>query len=325
MRKWRLANWCSVTAIPLTPASDASMFARAGGMHVAALTATSNRQWLTPPLPTVVPAFMQSVEHLNQLAITRDGSGLIGRTRVGEWLYWDIGPDTRPAEQIAREAALLNPDQTVVKNGLAVQLPESDCQALCTDDSRPPIWIGGFPQDQIPQRQPNLPANLVDLTAFYNEPLSWVHSVQFSTYRELAPGVHRFFGVDYDVRGIVTLSMKGFASVVDPDRLPPLDIRRIRPGIDRFAALNLLFAGFSNIQVEKNVRMRWSSSTIAMAAGNVCRSSIVRTLMHRGRTRKASLDKCRPAFAWRATNAGTPNADMPTSKIFSVRIANPHP
>ena len=309
----------------LALASDASMFARAGGMDVVALTATSNRQWLTPPLSTAVPTFTTVIEHPTQLIITRDGTGLIGRTRIGEWLYWDIGPDTRSAERIAREAALLNPDQAAVKNGLAAQLPESERQTIRANDPGPPIWIGGFPQDQIPQRQPNLPANLVDLSAFYNEPLSWVHSVRFSTYRELAPGMHRFFGIDYDVRGIVALSMKGFESAIDPDRPPPFGVRGIHPGVDRFAALNLLVAGFANVQREKN--RPYAMVEIDYRDGGREHLPLIdhRDVDASWSDEEGKPGEVSPRVAWRATNVGAPNGGEATSKIFSVRIANPHP
>jgi hypothetical protein len=114
------------------------MFARAAGVNIVALASTSSLRWLTPSLPTATRTLEQLTEHPTQLAITRDGGGIVGRTHFGELLYWDIAPDTRPVDRIVREAALLDPDQTVVKGSLSVPLPEADRNALrAADPGRP--------------------------------------------------------------------------------------------------------------------------------------------------------------------------------------------
>ena len=311
----------------LALSADASMFARAAGANLVALASTRSLQWLTPPLPlpTAVPPSSQFAEHIAQLAITRDGNGIVGRAHLGELLYWDIAPDARPVERIVREAALLNPDQTVIKGSLAAPLPDADRQALRAVDPGPPLSAGGPRVDPIPARQPGLATNLFDLSASYNEPLAIVHRIMSSTYRELAPGVHRFLGVDYDVRGIVALSMKGFAPSVDAVRPPPQAVRGIRPGVARFQALDLLMAGYGGLAVEK--KTAYAIVELDYRDGSRERLPLIyqQDLDATWSENDGKAGNPGPRIAWRATDAGTPLGYQKYSKIYSVHLANPHP
>ena len=49
-----------------------------------------------------------------------------------------------PIGRIVREAALLNPDQTLVKGSLSPPLPDADREALRAADPGPPLHTGGF-------------------------------------------------------------------------------------------------------------------------------------------------------------------------------------
>jgi hypothetical protein len=310
----------------LTLAAGASMFARAASMNAVTLTSTSTLQWLTPLLPTSVPTPGLFLEHPIQIAVTLDGNGLVGRTRNGHWLYWDVSPDSRPAQRIAREAALLNPDQKLTKAALSSPLAEDDRQALRAADPGPPVWVGGFEPARIPPRQTDLPARLFDLSPNYNESLHLLHRTQFSSFREFAPGVHRFHGVDFDARGILALSMKGFAPEVDPERPPPREMRGIHPGIERFAALDLLLTGFSALNTtEKNrpfamIEFDYQDGSRERRPILEGRSILPTWLETNGKPGGTTVP-----VAWRATNTGTPAGYQKDSKIYITRIANPHP
>jgi hypothetical protein len=163
------------------------------------------------------------------------------------------------------------------------------------------------------------------LSALYNEPLTIVHRIMSSTYRELAPGVHRFLGVDYDVRGILALSMKGFAPSVDATRPPPQSVRGIRPGIDHFAALNLLAAGYGGLAVEK--KSPYAIVEIDYRDGGRERLPLIyyQDIDATWSESEGKAGNATPRVAWRATNAGTPLAYEKISRIYGVRLANPHP
>ncbi len=306
-------------------AADGSMFARAGGMDRVNLASTSDRNWLAPALPTGVPTADQHAEFPTHLAFTRDNKGLVGRTRGGEWLYWNIEPDTRPADQIVSEAALLNPAQVEVKDGLSQPLSDAQRGALRAADAGPPVHLGGFPEQPVPPRPANLPANLFDLGAFYDRPLQWMSRIRYSTFRELAPGVHRFLGVDYDVRGVIQTSMKGFAAEADPGHPPPPAVRGVRPGVGRFAALDVLVA--QHTTMEHAEEKPFASIELDYRDGGRERMPIIyrRDAADVWAGEEGKQGEASPRVAWRATEARTPWSVMHFSRVYSVRLVNPHP
>lgn len=318
-----------VDALALSP--DTTMFARAATEDRVMLTSTRDLEWLSPLLPVAVPALDAYREHPTQLAFTPDGHGLIARMRQREWLYWDIRPDQRPVNLVAREAALLNPDQTKLKHGMATLLPASERKALRADDPGPPLFLGAFPAESPTPRQPDLPSRLFDLTRYFNTPLRGVagHNYIFGAYQELTPGLHRFLGVDYDVRGIIALAEPSFAGQVNPDRPPPQTLRGIRPGIDRFSALDLLMTSYdceepfntSNAIVE----LDYADGTHARLP-LLCGQDFVPAMADDDVAKQLGLIKSgetMPHAAWRATNISTPFPSIST--ISAVRVVNPHP
>jgi WD40 repeat protein len=318
-------------ALALSP--DTTMFARAPGQDRVVFTSTRDLQWLSPLLPTGVPALDAYREHPTQLAFTPDGNGLIARMRQREWLYWDIRPDLRPVDLIAREAALLNPDETRLKHGLALPLPDSERQALRADDPGTPLYLGAFPAESPTPRQPDLPPRLFDLTSYFNAPLRGFagHNYTAAAYHELTPGVHRFLGVDYDVRGIIALAEPSFAGQLNPDRKPPQVVHGIHPGIERFAALDLLMASYdcegSNKDSNAIVELDYADGSRARLP-LMCGEDFVANYADDDAAKSSGMIKrdggIAPA-AWRATNIGTPAADHWTSAISAARVVNPYP
>ena len=309
----------------LSLADDATMYARAASMNSVVLSSTSDRGWLSPPLPTAVPTEHQHAEFPTHLAITRDDRGLIGRTRSGQWLYWNIAPDPRPVERIGREAAVLNPVQTAVAGGMSPALPDAERADLRATDPGPPVHIGGFSEPPIPPRQANLPANLIDLGPYYNRPLQTMSQLRYFTFRELTPGLHRFLGVDYDVRGFIQTSMPGFALHIDQERPPPQAVRDIRLNIGRFDALDLLIAEYAGMEGEGP--RPFAVVELDYRDGNRERLPILclRIDCTVWNPEADLLDKTAPPVAWRATDAGVPWGVWHASKIYSMRLVNPHP
>lgn len=325
-----LASYGKQEASVLALSPDSTMFARANEDHVV-LTSTRDLQWLSPLLPVEVPALDAYREFPTQLAFTPDGNGLVARMRQREWLYWDVRPDLRPIALISREAELLNPDQTKLKHEMATMLPASERRALRADDPGPPVFPGAFPAEAPTPRQPNLPSRLFDLTQYFNAPLVGLAGQNYiaAAYQELTPGLHRFLGVDYDVRGIIALAEPSFAHQVNPDHPPPQEVRGIRPGIDRFAALDLLMTSFT---CEDPI-----NASNAVVEFDYADGSHARQLLQCGRDFLPNYDDDAEArvsklvnpdggvvpVAWRATNIGS--AFHWISTIDAVRVVNPHP
>ena len=309
----------------LTLADDASMFARATSMSSIALTSTTDLTWLSPPLPTSLPTEQQHIEFPTHLAITRNGNGVVGLNRSGQWLYWNIEADKRPIAHIESEAALLNPVEIAIKGAISPPLSADKRAALRSDDPGTPVHVGGFPALPIPPRSTNVPANLFDLSAFYNQPLQFVSRLYYFSFAELTPGMHRFQGVDYDVRGLIQTSMPGFALQINPERPPPQAVRGIRPGIIRFAALNVLFTQHTLTEAEGLRAM--ATVQLDYRDGSHERLPIECT----GPSCSAwypeadVLDEPAPRVAWRATDAGIAWSTWHPTKIYTVRLVNPHP
>jgi serine/threonine protein kinase len=309
----------------LSLAHDASMFARAAGMNLVIVTSTSDLNWLSPPLPTSLPTEHQVIEFPTHLAITRDGSGVVGRNRSGQWLYWNIEPDKRPIAQIQSEAALLNPVQAAVKDGLSPPLPAADRASLRADDAGAPVHVGGISPSTIPPRRTALAANLFDLSVFYNQPLQTVSRLYYFSFAELAPGVHRFLDVDYDVRGFIQTSMPGYALKIDPERPPPQFVSGIHPGIEKFSALNVLFAQHTWLErpelramaiVQLDYRDGSHERLPIQCVGADCSAWFPEADM---------LDETAPPVAWRSTDAAIPWSVWHATKIYAVHLKNPHP
>jgi hypothetical protein len=302
----------------LTLAPDASMFARGVWASVsqagAMLTSTrGSHPWVSPLMPEALPAR----DPISHLAFTRDGSGLIARSRLGAWLYWDVSPDPRPIDRISREAVLLNPDQSTVKGGMTPALSDAERQELRADDSGFTPPAESLVAAPYPPRQADAQPELFDLSAFYNCPLGegQIDPHGNASY-ELAPGLHRYLGVDYDVRGAIV------ATAVSTEHPVPnlIMMRGIRPGIARFAALHILMTGDGFLAAL--APRPYAIVELDYVDGGRARIPIVYQ-----RDVSASWRDYAPAarVAVQARNFGLSETDVAPHRTFAPRVANPHP
>ena len=290
----------------LALAPDGSLFAHATNTN-AVLTSTRSLVWLSPPMPV-------TGDSPTHLGFTRDGHGLIGRGADGSLSYWDVSPDLRPISQLEREAELLNPDRTKVKGALAADRSDVERQLLRGNDPGAPARPEPEPTaPRYPPRRADTSPNLFDLGAFYNLPIGSGDDVhQPAGPYELAPGRHRFLGVDYDVRGAIMPTGTGVRHLAGAQH--PAAVRGIHPGIPRFAALNILMTGCC--MLASHEPHPYAFVELDYADGSRERLAIVyqRDVMEAWSEDPAGN---RARVAWRAHDGAF--------RLFHVRCANPHP
>jgi eukaryotic-like serine/threonine-protein kinase len=328
----QLGPLAGVERLALALAPDATMFAHANTAAVG-LVSTRSLQWLSPVMPASLPqALDYDSEYLAQLALAADGSTLVGRSRRNVWLRWNVTPDQRAADRLAREAALLSGPRDTAGGLFPPPLTAAERRDLREQDDGPfSLHAVDGRADVIAPRRPDASADLVDLGA------ARAAVVGDRTFDELqyelptlAPGLHRFLGVDYDVRARLRLEYDG-ATVDATKRAADKTgtVRRvegIRPGIARFAALDVL-ANAPGV-LRRDERGPYAYVEIAYRDGGRERLPILYLSdMGGGSVIKGNGEPSRgnPRIAWRAIDAGPPQSGSDFTPISAVRLVNPHP
>jgi WD40 repeat protein len=295
----------------LALAPDARTFAR-GTRRGVVLTSTQDARWITPELS----AGLNEDDSTLQLAYTLDGRGVVARSSRGRWLYWDAAPDARPASELLRVAELLHPNPDLLPQQIAPQLAAAERAALRRADTGPaPPMSAGAPFT-IPPRQDGLSPLLFDLTSSYNKPIAAEKDLNMFAFNvsQFVPGVHRLLGVDYDARGEIELSQGETLSGV------PFRVAGVRPGVARFAALNVLVSANGMLRTQEQVP--YAFVELEYRDGGRARLPIIynRDIKEWWRTVWDTPGR----IAWRLRDYGTGRMGMAQSMV-TVRLANPHP
>jgi hypothetical protein len=307
-------------ALALSP--DASMFARAQDGSIQ-LTSTRSLGWLSPAMPASLPWIGDGrSDHATHLVFSPDGNRIIGRSRRGWWLTWNVAPDARPSEQLVDEATLLSPGPSTSSGISRPALTPAQRQALRAQDPGPPDgYATADPKNTVPARRADAPPNTVDLGHVFTQSMRGeaADSVE-DEFPEFAPGMHRFLGVDYDVRGQVVLLTATHG--VDRSRSR---VEGIRTGIPRFDALHLLVSGYGSLRRREATPLAFVE--IMYRDGSRARLPIIYLkdvdLVDSAENAKPGSESAR--VAWRATTAGTPRVYKTIQKIYAVRLVNPEP
>ena len=173
----------------------------------------------------------------------------ITRSSRGRWLYWDAAPDTRPATELLRVSELLHPNPDLLPQQIAPQLAAAERAALRRADTGSTPALSSAAPFTIPPRREGLSPLLFDLTSSYNKPIAAEKEPNMFAFNvsQFVPGVHRLLGVDYDARGEIELSQGGALSGV------PIRVADLRPGVARFAALNVLVSANAMLRTQEQV------------------------------------------------------------------------
>jgi len=308
-------------ALALAP--DATMFARATSDSIV-LTSTRSLQWLSPSMPASLPWGWDdaSSEHTTQLAFTSDGSSIVGRSRRGIWLTWNVAPDSRPAEDLVKEADFLSAGPSPASGISRAALTQAERLALRAQDPGPPHAnpvASNLPT--VPPRRADAPANTVDLSTAISDSISGEDAdTDYYEIAEFAPGLHRFLGVDYDVRGQFQLQPAKFRVNLSPSR-----VEDIRPGISRFDAIDVLIANVGSIRRRERTPLAFVE--IEYRNGDRARLPIfyLADADHPAAQAITEPGADSARIAWRATATGSPAIYKTTQKIFAVRLINPQP
>jgi hypothetical protein len=303
------------------------MFARATADAIL-LTSGTSREWLSLPLSATLPrGFEVGSDFPAALAFTADGRGLLGRSRRGLRMHWDVTPDPRPAADLMREAALLAP----VPDAAPVPVDDALRRALRRGDPGLRARRVQAAVPEVPPRRADLPANLVDLGGALLVLNQRDSDSGYEDVPELAPGVHRFLGTDFDVRGQVALYFDGTA-VLDAS-IPhaakesgrPHRAENIRPGIERFAALSVLASGGGALH--RDDPHPYAFVEVDYRDGTRARLPLVygRDIGWGMDEREGRKGESGLRVAWRETGVGQPRAQRGIARIYLARLVNPSP
>lgn len=182
-----------------------------------------------PPLPLG--------DHVVQLAFARDGGALLARTAQGRWVWWPL-PDA--AEDDDADLAATPTDDGPA--GIAAPLPAAERARLrAADPGPPPVAAATATPTAAAVPPPPAAAGLVplDLGPAHTRPLEPVR-LPAAGFAAVPAGRQRLLGVDFDIGGVVFLSM---------DQAPaaatgiPASSVLLPPPRPRFAAVHLLLTG----------------------------------------------------------------------------------
>lgn len=183
------------------------------------------------PLGQPLVADITALDVLAQLAFAPDGKRLVATSWLGYWLQWSTPSEVRDAATLTAElAALAEEDQRILRPPTAAErrtLRLRDPGSWPAPVIRPHAQLGAPSRNRepIPLRAPELPPELIDLTAYYNNGPDTVRNFYYNVRPSLHPlpvGRQRIGGTEFDIRGMVqvvnwdpTVSYKHFESSLE--------------------------------------------------------------------------------------------------------------
>ncbi|MBX3726748.1 MAG: protein kinase [Xanthomonadales bacterium] len=176
-------------------------------------------------LSALLPLPLAGNDAIVQLAFSPPGDRLLARSVRGRWLVWDLPTDDTPAEELAELVQLLAPTGAAPRptpdatRALAARLRASAAAAGRGDDPDdwPQVALAAAPGEVVDARF--LPLDLgpeINLPIGGNGPSNVFTPGDLVT---LAPGLHRFNGIDFLIAGGVQLSGGGPAISIHPTHL----------------------------------------------------------------------------------------------------------
>jgi WD40 repeat protein len=181
-----------------------------------------------------------------QLAFDPSDQRLSGRSAYGRLLRWDIAPDARALPELERDAELYAAARNDARWDVSTQdLPLATRAALRARDPGPPrqaVEEETFDPNMsvLPRATDNGTAQL-DLGPYYTPVEERANADLLLDLRSVPLGRQRFFGVDFDVRGMIQLAADHLRQTTQnfPGRVDGIDLPA------RVAALDLLVGGYS--------------------------------------------------------------------------------
>ncbi|HWW02960.1 MAG TPA: protein kinase [Candidatus Acidoferrum sp.] len=222
LRLWKTGSWESAPqAVSGDRVSETNPLAFSpDGRLLAAVHGTYEIQlMLVPSCEVVATLRVPSLAHVSSLAFSPDGTKFAALEWSGQLDLWDL--------RVVRDE--------LVKLNLDWELPPLSVATNATPVGPTMMQLdaGPFSKEElaqmIPPRDANTPADLIDLTEYYNAPLSesW-HSLKSARndLSELRPGVQKLNGVEFDVRGLIQIGAAAANRLAYPNHVLGIPVRR---------------------------------------------------------------------------------------------------
>ena len=221
LRLWKTGSWepspqsvagDRVSEInPLAFSPDSRLLAAVHGSEIQVLKVPNCEMVATLRVPTTA--------HIGSISFSPDGARLAAVEWGGQIDFWDL-------RLIRQDLKKLNLDWDLPPVAPANDAPPTGPALLKLD-------AGPFSKEDlaqtIPPRDANAAANLIDLTDYYNAPLteSW-HSAKAmqNDLSELRRGVQIFGGVQFDVRGLINRGGRRQQPLAYPNHILDIPIRQ---------------------------------------------------------------------------------------------------
>ena len=315
----RNTNWRPDTRSVATISHGGRLIARAFRSEVQVYDAGSGA--LVGPR---LAAELDPMDDIAQLAFSPDDRQLLARTRLSRWVLWRLEADGRSLAALRDDEHLQNPDTAVAGPVLAVMPDTGEHAALRARDPgappeaepRPAVtaarYIDGVP---IPARTATDPL-LLDLTKHYSLAPDLIENFITRSAPDMSGvpvGVIRSNGVDYDLRGLLELGVRGSS------RDMPISLSGIEvPGVPLAAVHILMFAPEAIPSPEERiyaaVRLHYADGSTAMVP--------IRTQVDV----PGYSDSDRPTpFAMPFGSSERLQGNSILAMISNPRLANPHP
>ncbi len=222
MRLWKTGSWESgPQAVPGDRVSELNPLAFSpDGLLLAAVDASYEVRLLkVPSCETVVRLRVPPLAHVSSLTFSPDGATLAALEWSGQIDIWDL-------RRLREELNELNLDWDLPPMPRATADQPAEPTLLQLDS-------GPFSKTDlaraIPPRAAGTPVNLIDLTDYYNAPLteSW-HSPKAAenNLSDLKPGVQKLGGIEFDVRGLIQLGARAANGLAYPAHVLDIPIGR---------------------------------------------------------------------------------------------------
>jgi serine/threonine protein kinase/WD40 repeat protein len=222
LRLWKVGSWEAASApVPGDQVSEINPVAFSpDGRLLATLHATYELQLLkVPTLEPVANLRLPSSAHISCLCFSPNGAQLAAIEWSGSVDIWDL--------RVTRaELAKLNLDWELPPLPASEETPPAG-PAVVQLDGNP------FSKEElarnIPARQADASANLIDLTDYYNAPLteSWYGAKgSQNDLSGLRPGVQKLGEIEFDIRGIIQIGAPATNGLFYPNHVLDVPLHR---------------------------------------------------------------------------------------------------
>lgn len=278
-------------------------------------------EWAAPPLTAPLPMD----DSITQLCFSPDAGSLLARSYYGRWLWWSLPSETRSAtqlqallERIHASAGGDRKSPRAITADLRASLRQHDSGAshgdasTSTDNTHPAMAVHAAPSPGYA---------FVDLAPAINYSIDITSGVRDDNalfFAAVTPGVQRFLGIDYDIRGMIELSMKGLSRYPPASPAIPLDPTR-------FSVANVLIGTPTRLQNMKT----FPTQPFAYLDLNYSDGGRTRIPILYGRDMMTAWietgDALPTRIAWVETGPQPYIFPNPRYRLYATRLTNPHP